>query len=267
MPATLGIGVLRSRVTPLLSHFSNVGTIPGFCQPVSSLTHLVAAVVAVAAAVPLVRLGRGSPSRMISVGVYAFCVVVTLFISGVYHSLDRECSARAVMKRADYFAIWLLIAGTFTAVHGVMCRGFWRAGLLTIIWTYATIGISLQVVWFRTFSGVPGLLLYLGLGWIGVASVVKLSGQIGFRAVRPVLYAGLFFSAGAILEATRHPIIVQNWIGPHEIFHLAVIAGVAIHWMFVRALLMKHAPAQPPAPSTALARTDRGVPAAGAAPA
>lgn len=179
---------------------------------------------------------------MCAVGVYAFCVVATLTISGAYHSLDRDCAARALMKRFDYFSIWLLIAGTFTAVHGIMCRGFWRSGVLTFIWSYAVMGMLLQVFWFQIFSGVPGLLLYLGLGWMGIGSMIKLGRQIGFRPIRPVLYAGLCYSVGAILEATRHPTLLQNWIGPHEIFHLAVIAGVAFHWLFIRTLLTRYVP-------------------------
>jgi channel protein (hemolysin III family) len=221
---------------------SVVRAIPGFCQPVSSLSHLAAAGVALIAAVPLVRLARGSRPRLWAVGVYAFCVIATLAISGTYHSLNRGCLARAVMQRMDYLAIWLLIAGTFTAVHGVMCKGAWRSGLLAFVWSYAMAGVLLQTYRFDIFSGVWGLVLYLGLGWVGVLSVFKLGRQIGFRAVRPIWYAGIAYSAGAVLEACGYPILIRRWIGPHEIFHFAVLAGVALHWVFIRRLLIRHAP-------------------------
>ena len=227
------------KLTSLIPH---AYTIPGFCQPVSSLSHLVAAAAACVAAVPLIRLGRGSPARMTALAVYAICVVGLLTISGTYHSLDKGGPARAFMQHVDYFAIWLLIAGTFTAVHGIMCSGFWRRGVLTFIWLYAALGIGLQIVWFQFFSGVPGLVLYLGLGWLGLVSIIKLGRQLGFRVVRPLWYAGIFFSAGAVLEAVRQPVIIRNWVGPHEIFHLAVIIGVVIHWRFIRHLALVHAP-------------------------
>ena len=139
---------------------------------------------------------------------------MTLGISGVYHSLDRGCSARMVMQRIDYFAIWLLIAGTFTAVHGIMFDGLWRRGVLTFIWSYVAVGVALQAIWFHIFSGVPGLVLYLGLGWSACSSILKLGRQIGFNVVRPMWYAGIAYSAGAILEATRHPILIDRWVGP-----------------------------------------------------
>ena len=187
--------------------------------------------------------GRSRFGQTIAIAVYVFCVVATLSVSGTYHSLERTCHARAVMKQLDYYAIWLLIAGTFTAVHGIMCRGFWRRDLLVMVWLYAAVGIVLQVIWFRIFSGVPGLLLYLGFGWLGVASIIKLGRQIGYRTVRPLWYAGIFYTVGAVLEAVRQPVLITHWVGPHETFHLAVIAGVLIHWLFIRTLLLKHAPA------------------------
>jgi channel protein (hemolysin III family) len=149
------------------------------------------------------------------------------------------------MQRADYCAIWLLIAGTFTAVHGVMYRGFWRSGVLAVIWSFAAVGVLLQMLWFDVFSGTAGLLLYLGIGWLGVVSVVKVGRQIGFRAVRPLWHAGIVYSSGALLEAaiqTLGPrVVVAHWVGPHEIFHVTVIVGVALHWRFIRELLLKHA--------------------------
>ena len=77
-------------------------------------------------------------------------------------------------------------------------------------------------------------MLYLGLGWVGVISIFKLGRQLGFVAVRPMWYAGIAYSAGAILEATGHPVLAHCWVGPHEIFHIAVLAGVALHWLFIR---------------------------------
>ena len=214
----------------------------GLCQPVSALSHLFAAAVATLAALPLIRLGGGIRLHRLSLTIYAVCVVVLLAISGTYHSLDHGGAARTVMRRVDHFAIWLLIGGTFTAIHGVMCRGFWRRWVLSFVWLYAASGITLQAVWFRFFSGVPGLVMYLGMGWIGLGSIVKLGLQIGFRAVRPLWIAGLFFTAGAILEAVGQPVVVRQWVGPHEIFHLAIIIGLAIHWNFIRGLLLVHLP-------------------------
>jgi channel protein (hemolysin III family) len=240
-----------------------VRAVPGFAQPISSLLHLCAAGIALVGAAPLIKLGNGSSFRRWSLRVYTTCVVANLAISGVYHALSPQCEARAVLQRFDHFAVWLLIAGTFTAVHGVACRGFWRGGVLALAWAYAACGVILQVCCFRVFGSRPGLVLYLGFGWLGVVSIVKIGREVGHRAVRPIWFAGLAYTAGALLEQfCRQKVFVHNWVGAHEVFHLAVVIGVALHWRCVRQLLIHfhHRPAmlaQLTANQTAGATTSR----------
>ena len=30
------------------------------------------------------------------------------------------------------------------------------------------------------------------------------------------------------------PVLIPEVVGPHEVFHLAVLAGIAFHWVFIR---------------------------------
>jgi channel protein (hemolysin III family) len=227
----------RFRITQHL-----VGDWSGVCQPFASLSHLLAAAVAMVAAGRLLRHASGCRWRVASIGVYVATVTIALAISGSYHWVSRECAARAVMQRLDHCGIWLLIAGTFTAVHGVMFRGIWRWGVLIFIWSYAVVGVLLQVLAFEHVKGVTGLVLYLAFGWVGVLSIFKVGRQVGFRAARFIWLAGLVYSAGAVLEAMGRPIVFERWLGPHELFHVAVIAGVALHWAFIRRMLLSYVP-------------------------
>jgi channel protein (hemolysin III family) len=206
------------------------------------LSHLTAAAVGVVGAVPLVRHGRGGRGRFASVLVYAISVVAMLTISGTYHSLKGGGSARHTWRRLDYSAIWLLIAGTFTAIHGVMHKGRWRSWMLVAIWTLAAACCLLQAFRFELFSGPAGLLLYLGLGWVGLLSIIKVGRQLGFLTVWPLWGAGIVYSVGAILESSHRPTLIAGFIGPHEVFHLAVITGIALHWMFIRQVVTVFAP-------------------------
>jgi channel protein (hemolysin III family) len=228
---------LTSAVAPAL-----VRAIPGFFEPIASLSHLAAAAVGVVGAFPLLRHGRGSRGRFFAVLVYAVSVVALLTISGTYHSLRGGGHARHIWRRMDYSVIWLLIAGTFTAIHGVLHRGRWRSWMLGAVWTLATAGCVLQSFRFDLFTGPAGLLLYLGLGWVGVLSIIKISRELGFFTVWPIWCAGLVYTAGAVLEAKHLPTIISGSIGPHEVFHFAVITGIALHWMFIRRVLTVFAP-------------------------
>jgi channel protein (hemolysin III family) len=230
------------RFRPLFSAPFVVHAIPGFFEPIASLSHLAAAAVGLVGAIPLLRHGRGSKRRFTSVLVYVFSVVALLTISGTYHSLSGAGHARRVWRHLDYSSIWLLIAGTFTAIHGVLHRGRWRSWMLAAVWTLAVTGCLLQSFFFRLFTGPAGLLLYLGLGWVGVLSIIKVGRQIGFSAVWPVWAAGVVYSAGGAFDHLKLPMLIGGWVGTHEIFHFAVLTGIALHWMFIRQVVTVFAP-------------------------
>ena len=75
--------------------------------------------------------------------------------------------------------------------------------------------------------------MYLGLGWLGVISAVALARRYGLRFIQPVLWGALAYTAGALAEFHRWPLLVPGFVGPHEVLHLAVLAGIACHWVFI----------------------------------
>jgi len=32
------------------------------------------------------------------------------------------------------------------------------------------------------------------------------------------------------------PVLIAGVVGPHEVFHLGVVAGIAFHWAFIRGI-------------------------------
>src|SRR5574341_859304 len=211
----------------------HVLSIAGFSDPVASLTHLAGAVVFAILGVVLLRRGSGNAGRMLSLCVFAFSCVLLLSLSGVYHLLAPGTAGREVLKRLDHAAIFGLIAGSFTPVHAILFRGAWRWGMLAVIWGAAIAGITLKTLNFAAMPEWVGLAMYLGLGWLGVISAVALARRCGFRFVLPVLWGALAYTVGAVAEFLRWPLLLPGIVGPHEIFHLAVLAGIAWHWAFI----------------------------------
>ena len=75
---------------------------------------------------------------------------------------------------------------------------------------------------------------YLGLGWVGCVTGIVLIRRLGVRAARSLIYGGLAYSFGAVFEFLQPPFLIPGVIGPHEVFHFAVIVGVIYHWGFVK---------------------------------
>ena len=215
----------------------NAISIPGFSDPFSSLSHLVAAFVFLVYGIKLIYLAAGHRAWVFAVSVYVFSVVFLLSMSGVFHLLEHESLGRAVLQRLDHAGIFGLIAGTFTPVHVILFKGFWRWGILLLIWSLAITGITLKSIFFNEMAEWLGLMFYLGLGWLGILSAYLTHRLHGFQVIKPLIYGALAYTLGASLEFLRLPIVIPGVIGPHELFHLAVLAGIAWHWQFVRNLL------------------------------
>lgn len=214
--------------------------IPGFNDPFSSLTHLLGAGVFAVLAFFLVRRGVRAEragggmhaGRIVSLAVFACSAVLLLCMSGVFHLLGPG-AGRDVLQRLDHAAIFVLIAGTMTPVHAILFRGAWRWGMLGFIWTVAVAGVTLKSIFFTSLPAWAGTLLYVGMGWVGVISFTALVRRHRFRFARHLIFGGIAYTLGAALELFDPPPLVLGVVRSHELFHVAVLVGLGLHWRFI----------------------------------
>jgi channel protein (hemolysin III family) len=207
--------------------------IPGFSEPVSCFTHLLGASVFLVLGIVLVRRDHGHWGRVAALGTFAFGSVFLLSTSGIYHLLAPHGAPRAVLQRLDHAAIFFVIAGTLTAVLAILFTGRWRWGSIAVLWAITASAITLKTIFFDRVPEGLGLALYLGLAWLGAILVVRIHRRFGWRIVRPLVLGGLAYTIGAVLEYLRRPVLIEGVVGPHELFHFAVLAGLAWHWRFL----------------------------------
>ena len=159
-------------------------------------------------------------------------------MSGVFHLLSPGTTGRAVFRRLDHAGIFFLIAATFTPVHVILFRGPLRWGVLGFVWSAAVTGITLKSIYFDSIPEWMSLALYLGLGWVGALSGCFLYRHLGFEGIRLIVWGALAYTAGAMLEFLRVPVLVPAVIGPHELFHVMVLVAIAAHWTYIHRLAM-----------------------------
>jgi len=211
-------------------------SIPGFSDPVASLTHLAGAAAFAVLGGFLIARGQGEARRVVALSIFVFSCVLLLSLSGVYHLLTPKTAARGVLMRLDHAAIFVLIAGSFTPVHAILLRERWQNYLLGGIWGAALTGLVLKTVFFDTMPAWLGLLMYLGLGWLGLISTVALARRFGVRFILPLVWGALAYTLGALADFLLWPVLVPGVVGPHEVFHFAVLAGIGFHWWFIRGI-------------------------------
>ena len=154
-------------------------------------------------------------------------------MSGTYHLLERDTTARYVLRILDHAGIFLLISGTITAIHVTLFSGFMKWGITIITSVIAIVGITFGSIYFNELPDYMTHTVFLAFGWLGMVSVIgiwKLKKDISFKYL---LYGGLAYTIGAILDWMNYPVLIPGILGPHELFHVAVLIGVGFHWVFI----------------------------------
>ncbi|RKY17554.1 MAG: DNA-binding protein [Planctomycetota bacterium] len=215
----------------------------GFADPVSSWSHLLGAAVFLGLTLRLLRRYGSDALRVAAVLLLGVSSVFLLSMSGVYHLLEEGGSARPILRQLDHCGIFVLIAGTLTAVHLLLFSGRWRWIMIVVAWTVCALGITLKTVFFAQTPEWLGLALYLGMGWLGCVSTVRLGLLHGWPFVSLLFAGGMSYTLGAVLDFLRVPVLAPGLIGAHELFHLAVLIGLGLHFAFVRRALMRPDPA------------------------
>lgn len=210
----------------------NVDSLPGFREPFNSISHLVAAMVFMSLMVRLLRRGRGNLPRVVALTVFGFTSVFLLLMSSIYH-MHWPGGRRDVMEQMDVAAIFALIAGTFTPAYTILYSGVSRLWLLIISWGAAILGITFRTIFFDLMSGWLGTGLFLLFGWIGAISAWDLWKRYSFAFIQPLVCGGLAYSCGAIILEFHWPVLIPRILGPHELWHIAVLMGLGFHWRFV----------------------------------
>ena len=219
-------------MTTAIVHAIDVVPWLGCREPFSSLSHLIGAGLFAGLAFNLVRRGEGDWRRTVSLSAFGLSTVTLLCLSGIYH-LFWPGPMREIMLRADVSAVFLLIAGSMTPVHAILFRGIGRWGALTLIWSVALGGIIWRMLFCENTPGPYGIAFFLLFGWGSVITAVIIWRRFGWNFVRPAVLSGLAYTIGAIGLLLHQPILIPGIIGPHEIWHLAVLCGLGLQWRFV----------------------------------
>ena len=174
--------------------------------------------VTVAAAVPvlivLAALASGRGDAIVATSIYGASFSAMILCSALYNLIPHP-DWEWLLKRLDHSAIYLKIAGTFTALALLVGHHLW---LIAVLWSVATAGVTLKLCAPHGFRRI-GLALYLGMGWVGAVL-----GWSVFVAL-PVPAAALVAAGGGLYTTG---VIFYLWERlPHHmaIWHIFVLAG------------------------------------------
>ena len=121
-----------------------------------------------------------------------------------------------------------MIAGAYTPVCYIHLDGARRSWILGVVWGLVAAGLILKLV----YLGAPRVLtasIYVAMGWIGLLPMHQLLQSMDSTSAALMIGGGIAYTIGAVCYAIKRPNPVPGLFGFHEIFHLFVVAGAALH--------------------------------------
>jgi hemolysin III len=201
------------------------------------VSHQVSFFCAIAATAILATRTEG---RAATIAAFVFgATLVNLFgTSALYHRVDWSPRARKRVRRLDHAAIFVLIAGGYTPLFGLVPATTGGHGALTAIWAGAIIGVLKSLVWPDAPKWITALLC-VGLGWMVVGQVIDRAALVGAATVGWLVASGVIYSVGALVYALKRPDPSPRVFGYHEVFHALVVVAVACQYTAVVFFLLR----------------------------
>ncbi len=209
-------------------------------EPVNGLTHFFAAIVAVIGLIALIIIGWKSVGKEISLSIYGVSLILLFSASAIYHMVKAKPKVIERLRKLDHSAIYVLIAGTYTPFCVLMFQGFWKWGLLVLIWSLAVIGVTSEVIlikaprWLRVS-------VYIMMGWIVIAAIGEMLKVLPVGALVWLLAGGVIYTLGAIVYATKKLDLFPGKFGFHELWHIFVILAALAHFIAIAVYVAPHA--------------------------
>ncbi len=184
----------------------------------NSITHLAGAVLAIGGAAVLVVFAalRGDPWKIVSLSIYGATLVLLYLFSTLYHGIRR---GKAVLRKFDHGAIYLLIAGSYTPFTLVTLRGPLGWSIFGVVWGLALLGIVVDLFFADRRRIIP-VVIYLLMGWLVVVALKPLLHTLPVNGFRWLLAGGLLYTGGIVFYALDERLRMS-----HGIWHLFVLGG------------------------------------------
>lgn len=201
-------------------------------EPVNSLTHWAGAILALAGLIALLIVGWSTPAKIVSLLIYGLSLIAMFSASATYHMVRAKDRVLLILRKIDHSAIFLLIAGTYTPFCINAFDGFWKWGMLIIIWSLAAIGIIVKIFYIKA----PRWLnagIYVVMGWLCVGASGQMLATLPVWVFVWLITGGVIYTLGAVVYSTKIFNFKPGVFGFHEVWHIFVLLAAAAHYVAV----------------------------------
>ena len=202
----------------------------------SSIVHGVGIVLSIAGLATLVAFAalHGDALAVAACAVFGTSLVLLYTASTLYHSISLP-AAKPALRAFDHIAIYVLIAGTYTPFTLIALPGAWGWSLFVAVWAMALAGSVLELGLLARYRRLA-VLLYVGMGWIGMIAFRPLSAHLQAGGMLLLIGGGLAYTLGVPFYLWRR--LPYH----HALWHVFVLAGSVLHFLAVLLYVLPDAP-------------------------
>ncbi len=203
----------------------------------SSVIHGVGIALSIAGLAVLVAFAalHGNALTVVACAVFGASLVLLYTASTLYHSIS-VAAAKPALRALDHIAIYVLIAGTYTPFTLIALPGAWGWSLFVAVWTLALAGSALELGLLKRYHKLA-VLLYVGMGWIGMIAFKPLSEHLQAGGMLLLIGGGVAYTLGVPFYLWRR--LPYH----HALWHVFVLAGSVLHFLAVLLYVIPGSPA------------------------
>ena len=161
--------------------------------------------------------------------IYGVSLIALYAVSSIYHAI-KPGMAKKVMQVIDHCTIYLLIAGSYTAVLLSALRPVYpgiACGLFAFVWTLTVAAATLTAIDLKRYSAFS-MVCYVGMGWCVIPFWRQVLETLTAPGFWLLLSGGVAYTIGAVLYGVGKR---KKWM--HGVFHIFVVLGSVLQFLSV----------------------------------
>ena len=139
------------------------------------------------------------------------------------YNMTPPSALKWLLRRFDHSMIYVMIAGTYTAVIPHLDHPGWAWTLGAVVWTGAAFGIMIKVALPGRYDRLS-VLAYIALGWVGVFAVGPVTAALPVVSLWLLVAGGLTYIAGVAFY------LWERLRFQTAIWHLFVAVAAGLHF-------------------------------------
>lgn len=191
------------------------------------IVHILGVSLSFGAAIWLAFQAFGNTTGLLTVPILAYCFgLAATFIFSAAYNMTISPEPKAVLRKFDRAAIFVMIAGTYTPLGLLGIGGNWGTFLVIANWIIASIGVIATLFFAQRFERLS-LAMYLFQGGLMLIALKPMFEGLSLFAFSMILLGALTYASGIIFHQR------DDWKFNRAIWHVFVLHAAVIHFVAI----------------------------------